>query len=46
VFQAVLPLHECANPATAESLAKPLHSITDSVVVDSTVVGVALIETS
>jgi hypothetical protein len=38
VIQPVLPLYECADPAaaesaTAESVAEPLHSITDSVVV-------------
>jgi hypothetical protein len=38
VIQPVLPLHECANPAaaesaTAESVAEPLNSVTDSVVV-------------
>jgi hypothetical protein len=48
VFQPVLPLHECANPAATE----PLHSIADSAaeplqsVVDSTAAGVALTETS
>jgi hypothetical protein len=35
VFQLVLPLHECADPAivesaTAKSPAEPLHSVADS----------------
>jgi hypothetical protein len=30
VFQPVLPLHECVNPAAAESAAEPLNSIADS----------------
>jgi hypothetical protein len=34
VFQPVLPLHECADPAAAESIAaqsvaEPLHSVAD-----------------
>jgi hypothetical protein len=30
VFQPVLPLHECADPAAAESGAEPLHSVANS----------------
>jgi hypothetical protein len=35
VFQSVLPLHECTDPAIAastmaESVAEPLHSVADS----------------
>jgi hypothetical protein len=47
VFQLVLPLHKCADPATAELL----HSIADSTaeplqsVVDSVAAGAALTET-
>jgi hypothetical protein len=42
VIQPVLHLHECADPATAESTAaEPLHSVTDSAAA-----GAAPIETS
>jgi hypothetical protein len=34
VFQSVLPLHECADPTTAESAVEPIHSIADSVAVE------------
>jgi hypothetical protein len=30
VIQPVLPFHECADPAPAESVIEPLHSIVDS----------------
>jgi hypothetical protein len=41
VFQPVLPLHECANPAdvesaTDESEIEPLHYVADSTAVEST----------
>jgi hypothetical protein len=40
VFQPVLPLHECADPIAAKSVAaefavEPLHSIADSTVAES-----------
>jgi hypothetical protein len=53
VIQPVLPLHECANPATAVPLhsvadsgpAEPLKSIANSFA-DFAVAGAAMIETS
>jgi hypothetical protein len=36
VIEPVLPLHECADPTTAESTAGPLHSIADSAVAGAT----------
>jgi hypothetical protein len=30
VFQSVLPLHECADPAATESVTEPFHSVADS----------------
>jgi hypothetical protein len=53
VFQLILPLHECADPAAAESPTEPLHSVADSAtaeplqsVADSAAVGAASIETN
>ncbi len=37
MIQLVLPLHECADPAPAESAAEPLHSIVDPAAVESPV---------
>jgi hypothetical protein len=43
VFQPVLPLHDCADPAAtqplhsiADSVAKPLHSVADSAATGAT----------
>jgi hypothetical protein len=33
-IQPVLPLHECADPASAESTTEPLHSLADSAPAD------------
>jgi hypothetical protein len=38
MFQLVLPLHECADSATAESAAEPLDSIADSAATESVAV--------
>jgi hypothetical protein len=53
MFQLVLPLHVCTNPAAAESTVEPLRSIVDSAAAeplhsidDSTAARVALTETS
>jgi hypothetical protein len=57
VFQPVLPLHECDDPAAAESTAEPIYSIAKSAttvsaveplqsVADSTDAGAAPTETS
>jgi hypothetical protein len=57
VIESVLPLHECADPAAAESAIEPLHSVADSAatesvaeplqsIADSTATGVAPTETS
>jgi hypothetical protein len=57
VFQPVLSLHECSDPTTAKSAAEPLHSVTESTVVeplqpiadsvvDFVAAGAALTETS
>jgi hypothetical protein len=40
MFQLILPLHECADPATTESvavesIAEPLHSVADSAAAES-----------
>jgi hypothetical protein len=34
VIQPMLPLHDCADPAPAESAAEPLHSVGDSTIVE------------
>jgi hypothetical protein len=38
VIQPMLHLHECADPAPAESATEPLHSVGDSTVVEESVV--------
>jgi hypothetical protein len=38
VIQPMLHLHECADPAPAESAAEPLHSIGDSTIVDESAI--------
>jgi hypothetical protein len=38
VIQLMHPLHECANPAPAEFVAEPLHSVGDSAAVEESVV--------
>jgi hypothetical protein len=35
VIQPTLPLHECADPAPAESATEPLHSVTDPATIES-----------
>jgi hypothetical protein len=35
VIESVLPLHECADPAAAESAIEPLHSVADSAATES-----------
>jgi hypothetical protein len=57
VFQSILPVHECADPTAAESIAEPHQSVADSTatesaaeplqtVADSVAAGVAPTETS
>jgi hypothetical protein len=49
MFELGLPLHECADPAAAESAAEPLHSVAAKPlqsIADSAVVGAVLNETS
>jgi hypothetical protein len=38
VIQPMLPLHECADPASTESAAEPLHSIGDFATIEESVV--------
>jgi hypothetical protein len=38
VIQPMLPLHDCADPAPAESAAEPLHSVGDSTIVEEFIV--------
>jgi hypothetical protein len=38
VIQPILPLHECADPAPAESAVESLHSVGDSAVVEESAV--------
>jgi hypothetical protein len=38
VIQPMHPLHKCADPAPAESVAEPLHSIGDSAAVEESAI--------
>jgi hypothetical protein len=38
VIQSMLHLHECANPAPAESATEPLHSVGDSTAVEESAI--------
>jgi hypothetical protein len=38
VIHLMLPLHECADPAPANSVAEPLHSVGDSATVEESAI--------